>query len=137
MMEVSMLKTGILNPHINSLLARVRHNNLIVITDRGFTNFPNIETIDLALVDGIPTVLQVLTAIQPNFDICQIIMAKEFILENTSDVQNQFSTACGGIPCVFEPYDEMKKKVPDAIGIIRTADTIQYANMLLFSGRVS
>ena len=31
-----MLKTGILNPQLNSLLSRVRHTNLLVIADRGF-----------------------------------------------------------------------------------------------------
>jgi len=131
-----MLQRGILNPHINSLLARVRHNNMLLITDRGFTNFPGIEIVDLSLVDNIPTVLQVFNAIKTNFDICQIFMAEEFLLENTTDVQKQVTEACGTIPLVFEPYTIMKKRVPNAIGIIRTADTIQYANMLLTSGRV-
>ena len=31
-----MLNKGILNPHINSLLARLRHQNMLVIADRGF-----------------------------------------------------------------------------------------------------
>ena len=29
---------------------------------------------------------------------------------------------------------EFKKRVPGAIGLIRTGDTIQYANMILISG---
>jgi D-ribose pyranase len=131
-----MLKNGILNPHINALLARVRHNNMLVIADRGFTNFPQVEIIDLSLIDDIPTVLQVFNAINPNFDICQIYMASEFKLENTAEVQTMFQKAYGDIPITFEPSDQMKKRVPQAIGIIRTADTIQYANMLLVSGRI-
>jgi len=131
-----MLKKGILNPNINSLLSRVRHNNMLVIADRGFTNFPGVEIVDLSLVDGIPTVLQVFEAIKPNFDICQIYMASEFKLENLEAVQKQVHNACGNIPVIFERSDEMKKRIPNAIGIIRTADTIQYANMLLVSGRI-
>ncbi len=131
-----MLNKGILNPHINSLLARVRHNNLLVIADRGFTNFPDVETVDITLVDDIPTVLQVFNAIKPQFDICQIYMASEFQLENTPDVQEKYRTACGKIPTTFEASDKMKKRVHDVIGIIRTADTIQYGNMLLVSGRI-
>ena len=57
-----MLKTGILNPHLLSLLARVRHTNALVIADRGFPFWPGIETVDLSLIDGVPTVLQVLKA---------------------------------------------------------------------------
>jgi D-ribose pyranose/furanose isomerase RbsD len=52
-----MLIGGILNPQINSLLSRVRHTNTVVIADRGFAFWPQIETIDLSLVDDIPTVL--------------------------------------------------------------------------------
>ena len=54
-----MLIKGILNPQINALLARVRHTNMLVIADRGFPFWPMIETVDISLVDDIPTVLQV------------------------------------------------------------------------------
>ena len=59
-----MLKTGILNPQINSLLSRVRHTNTLVIADRGFPFWPEIDTVDIALVDDIPKVLDVLRAIR-------------------------------------------------------------------------
>lgn len=131
-----MLKKGILNPQINSLLARVRHNNLLVIADRGFTNYPKVETVDISLVDNIPTVLQVFENIKPILDISQIIMAEEFKQENTQSAQESVRQVCGNIKVTFEPSDQMKKRVPEAIGIIRTADTIQYANMLLISGRI-
>ena len=131
-----MLRTGIYNPHINSLISRVRHNNMLVISDRGFTNFPQVETVDISLVDDIPSVLQVFEALKPNFDICQIFMAEEFRLENIAQVQEMYKKAVGGIPVSFEPSDELKKRIPKAIGIIRTADSIQYANMILVSGRV-
>ncbi len=62
-----MLKSGILNPAINSLLSRVRHTNTLVIADRGFPYWPHIETIDISLTDDIPRVMDVLAAIQANF----------------------------------------------------------------------
>ena len=128
-----MLKTGILNPAINSLLARVRHINMLVIADRGFPYWPGVETIDISLVDGIPTVLQVLNAIMPNFNIGHIYMAEEFLEENPPDVCDIFARAVGEISIEFEPHVDFKKHVPAAIGLIRTADTIQYANMILVS----
>ena len=57
-----MLKSGLLNPHVLALLARVRHTNALVIADRSFPSWPQIETVDLSLVDGVPTVLQVAAA---------------------------------------------------------------------------
>jgi D-ribose pyranose/furanose isomerase RbsD len=77
-----MLKTGILNPHLNSLLSRVRHTNALVIADRGFPFWLGIEIVDLSLVDGIPTVLQVLAAIRTNFVIGQAFVAEEFFSNN-------------------------------------------------------
>ena len=128
-----MLKSGILNPDINSLLCRVRHTNMLVIADRGFPFWPMIETVDISLVDDIPTVLQVFLAIRPNFVVGQIVMAQEFLDHNTPAIQQQFRAAFDEISVIYEQHDEFKKRVPYAIGLIRTADTIQYANLILVS----
>ena len=128
-----MLKTGILNPSINSLLSRVRHTNTLVIADRGFPFWPTVETIDLSLVDNIPTVLDVLLAIRPNFIVGRATMAEEFLTSNSLKTQAQFRAALEGIPLDFEPHVTFKKRIPLAIGLIRTGETIQYANMVLES----
>jgi D-ribose pyranase len=129
-----MLNTGILNPQVLSLLARVRHTNVLVIADRGFPFWPTIETVDLSLVDNIPTVLQVLAAIRPNFRITQAHMAREFLRENTPATRALFAKALQSIPTAYEPHVQFKKRVPGAIGLIRTGDTVQYANIILISG---
>lgn len=82
-----MLKTGILNPALNERLSRVRHTNTIVIADRGFPFWPTIETVDISLIDGVPTVLQVLIAIRENFVIGHAFMAKEFLAHNEETVR--------------------------------------------------
>ncbi len=128
-----MLISGILNPHVSSLLARVRHTNTLVIADRGFPFWPTIETVDISLVDDVPTVLQVLTAIRANYIIGAIYMAAEFVDNNTPAVRQGFADATAGVPVIYEPHVEFKKRVPQAIGLIRTGDTIQYANMILTS----
>jgi D-ribose pyranase len=98
-----MLKTGILNPSINSLLSRVRHTNTL------------------------------LKAIRGNFSIGRAFMAEEFRAANSAETCLDFEAALSAIPLVFEPHIEFKKRVPKAIGLIRSADTIQYANMILES----
>lgn len=128
-----MLKTGILNPHLLALLARVRHTNTLVIADRGFPFWPQIETVDLSLVDDLPTVLQVLTALRPNFVIGKAWMAREFKRENAPATQAKFAEVLKGAPLHFEPHTEFKQRVPHAIGLIRTGDTVQYANVILES----
>ncbi|HTW79123.1 MAG TPA: D-ribose pyranase [Terracidiphilus sp.] len=128
-----MLKTGILNPHVLSLLARVRHTNTLVIADRGFPFWPQIETVDISLVDDVPRVLDVLRAVRADFAIGQVWMAEEFRAANSARIRNQFAAALEGLPLSFEPHIEFKKRVPAAIGLIRTGDTTQYANMILES----
>jgi D-ribose pyranase len=127
------LKTGILNPAINSLLSRVRHTNLLVIADRGFPFWPQIETVDIALVDDIPRVLQVLEAFNKNFAIGRAFMAEEFKAHNSAETQKAFAKILDGVPVNFEPHADFKKRVPFAIGLIRTADTTPYANIILES----
>jgi D-ribose pyranase len=129
-----MLKTGILNPHLLSLLARVRHTNALVIADRGFPFWPEIETVDLSLIDGVPTVLQVLAAVRSNCVVAEAFMAEEFLRVNRLPTRRSFATALHGVRVTHEPHVDFKRRVPGAIGLIRTGDTVQYANMILVSG---
>jgi D-ribose pyranase len=128
-----MLKTGILNPNINALLARFRHTNTIVIADRGFPYWPRVETIDLALTDDIPKVTDVLRALQRVVTYGAVYMAEEFLENNTDALAAEYRALTNEIPIKFEPHPVFKLRVPSAIGIIRTADITQYANIVLES----
>jgi D-ribose pyranase len=128
------LKTGILNPAISSLLSRIRHTNTLVIADRGFPFWPQLETVDISLVDDIPQVLDVLKAISPHWVAAQAFMAEEFLAGNSPATQAAFTAALAGISTTYEPHVIFKKRVPQAIGLIRTGDTTQYANLILESG---
>ena len=92
-----------------------------------------IETVDIALVDDVPTVLAVLRAIRPNFQIGKAWMAREFLKNNPEKTRAAFRAALPGIRLAYEPHDKFKKRVPHAIGLIRTGDTTQYANIILES----
>lgn len=129
-----MLISGILNPQLLSLLARVRHTNALVIADRGFPFWPEIETVDLSLIDGVPTVLQVLAAVRQNFVVAEAYMAKEFWKVNTPVTRAAFAAGLEGVRVMREPHPKFKRRVAGAIGLIRTGETVQYANMVLISG---
>lgn len=129
-----MLNTKILNPQLLSLLAHIRHTNALVIADRGFPFWPQIQTVDISLTDDVPTVLQVLAALRQDFHAAEAYMAREFLDENTEPIRARFAKALEGIPTTYEPHGDFKKRVSAAIGLIRTGDTIQYANLILVSG---
>ena len=123
-----MLQTGILNPHLLDLLARVRHTNTLVIAD-----WAEIETVDISLTRGIPTVLDVLDLLTPVFKIGRIWQANEFVTSNTVEVVDRFSNSFGKIPLTREAHVDFKKRVPLAIGLIRTGDPTAYGNIILES----
>jgi D-ribose pyranase len=128
-----MLKQGILNPAINSLLSRVRHTNTVVIADRGFPFWANIEIIDISLVDDIPTVLDVLQELRKICTFGAAYMASEFRTENSPEKVAEFARTLEGISLNFETHQLFKTRVPFALGLIRTGDTTQFANVILES----
>ena len=128
-----MIIEGIINPQLQHLLCRIRHTNALVIADAAFPFWPQVETVDLTLVRGIPTIPQVLDAIMPNFKCGAVHMAEEFKTHNTAETQSVFQKACRGVLMHFEPHNDFKKRVPHAIGLVRTGDTTAYGNLILIS----
>jgi D-ribose pyranase len=128
-----MLKYGILNPALASLLCRFRHTNWIVIADRGFPFWPDLETVDISLTDNIPTVRQVLAALRDSYTIGAALMAEEVHRQNDSKVLADYQALLPSAKIDFLPHAEFKKRVPSAIGLIRTGDTTQYGNILVQS----
>ncbi|MES2661368.1 MAG: RbsD/FucU domain-containing protein [Verrucomicrobiota bacterium] len=128
-----MLQTGILNPHVLDLLARIRHTNTLVIADWAFPYWPEIETVDISLTHDIPTIIDVLDLLTPVFKIGRIWQANEFILSNTDETVARFTNSFGHIPLTREAHVDFKKRVPLAIGLIRTGDTTPYGNIILES----
>lgn len=129
-----MLKHGILNPALLELLARFRHTNTLVIADRGFPYYPQLPTVDISLVDNIPTVRQVLAAIASGYVIGAAWMAREAQGHQPASVIDEYRRLVAPVEIAFEPhYAEFKRRVPGAIGIIRTGDTTQFGNIILES----
>lgn len=127
-----MLKSGIINPALAALLCRFRHTNWLVVADRNFPSWREVETVDISLDDDIPTVCQVLQSLGKYYVIGAARMADEFNLENNGKLA-QFQALLPKAEFRFEPHIEFKKRVPHAVGLIRTGDTTPYANIALQS----
>jgi D-ribose pyranase len=132
-MILRMLQSGILNPHVLQLIARIRHTNTVVIADWAFPFWPQIETVDISLTHGIPTVLDVLDLLTPVFKIGRIWQAEEFLSHNPQERIDRFGKSFGDLPLTREPHVDFKKRVPHAIGLIRTGDPTPYGNIILES----
>lgn len=129
----NMLKSGILNPHVLDLIARVRHTNTLVICDWAFPFWPEIETVDISLTHNIPTILDILDLLTPIYKVGRIWQADEFVMSNTPETVERFTKSFGNIPLTRESHVDFKKRVPQAIGLIRTGDATPYGNIIIES----
>jgi D-ribose pyranase len=125
-----MLQTGILNPAVLELVARIRHTNTLAIANWAFPYWPQIETLVISLRKGIPTVPDLLDRLTPVFIIGRIWQAEEFISHNSADTIARFAKSFGKIPLTRETHIDFKKRVPHAIGLIRTGYPSAYGNSI-------
>lgn len=128
-----MIQSGILNPHLLSLLARVRHTNTLVIADSMFPHWPAVPEVDLSLVYGIPTVPEVVRAILQHWKPGVCWIATEFADHNPPEVQREFEEAFGSSRLVRVPHLQLKARVPGSIGLIRTGERRIYTNVVMES----
>ena len=128
------MKTGgIYHPAINHLLARSGHTDYFTVCDRGFPVPVGPERIDLALTDDIPTVLDVLRAVQAEFRIDRVLIAQEAETASPAWV-SELRAHLGSTRLVTVAHLELKQLAKQGRATIRTADTTPYANIIIVSG---
>lgn len=128
-----MKRGGILHPGISHLLASSGHTDYFTVCDRGFPVPLGPERIDLALVDGIPTVFDILAAVHAEFTIDRIVVAEE--AETTSSAWlRQLRELVSPVAVEAIPHLELKALSREARATIRSGDTTPYANILIVSG---
>lgn len=128
-----MIRSGLLNPHVLALLARVRHTNTVVIADSMFPSWTGLPEVDLSLVQGVPTVPQVLGALLAQWNCGGAWMASEFEERGDAATVHEFRETLGFVPLSLIPHTALKERVPRAIGLIRTGEARVYTNMILES----
>lgn len=128
-----MKRGGILHPGLSQLLASTGHTDYFTICDRGFPVPGGPERIDLALVDDIPTVLDVLRAIVPEWSIDRVLITHEMAEISPARV-SALKEILGDVPLHPVSHIDLKRLAHDARATVRTADTVPYANIIVVSG---
>ena len=77
----------------------MRHTNTLVIADRGFPFWPMIETVDISLVDDVPTVLQVLAAVRAVVNCTGLHGARNFCKNNPPQTVRRICRGAAGHAC--------------------------------------
>jgi D-ribose pyranase len=128
-----MKRGGILNPALSHLLASTGHTDYFTICDRGFPVPEGPERIDLALVDDIPTVLDVLRAVYREWSIDRVLITHE-MADVSPERVDEIRELLGDVPLERVSHLELKRLAHSARGTVRTGDTVAYANVLVVSG---
>ena len=120
-----MNNTSMLNSEGKYMLARMGHRDLLAITDAGFNIPKNVETVDLALLPNIPTLMQVLDAVLLETPIEAIYLAEE-IKELSPEILSEYEKRLPGIEFIFMPHvPDFDNMVGKAKGAMRSG---QYGN---------
>jgi D-ribose pyranase len=126
-------KTGLLNHHLSDVVARMGHTQRLVVADAGLPIPPGVERIDLAIIPGLPSVVDLLHAIATELEVEQIIVAEELANQGNS-LADDASRAFGGAPVTSVPHEEFKRLTEGAVAVVRTGECSPYANIMLISG---
>ena len=128
-----MKRGGILNPVLSHLLASTGHTDYFTVCDRGFPVPNGPERIDLALVDDIPTVLDVLTAVTAEWSLDRVLIAHEMVAISPDRVA-EMRALLRDIPFERVSHGQLKRLAQSARATVRTGDTVPYANIIVVSG---
>ena len=128
-----MKRGGILHPALAHLLASTGHTDYFTVCDSGFPVPIGPERIDLALVDDLPTVLDVLRAVHAEWAIDRLLITDEMI-EVSPDRVAALRALLPDVPLEPVPHLELKRLAAAARATVRTGDTTPYANVIAVSG---
>ena len=103
-----MKRGGILNPALSHLLASTGHTDFFTVCDRGFPVPEGPERIDLALVDDIPTVLDVLAAVITEWSLDRVLIAHEMDAISPGRVA-EMRALLGDIPFEQVSHGQLKR----------------------------
>ena len=128
-----MKKIGILNQPISSVIAGLGHTDTLVVADAGLPIPPEMQRIDLALVEGIPGFLDTLRAVLTEMQVERAVVAEE-MLETSPGVYEAIKRLLWDVPIETVPHSAFKERVRSARAVIRTGEFTPYANIILVSG---
>lgn len=119
------------HPQLASLLARFRHANAIAVLDAPFPSYPDVETVDLIVRRGLPTIPDLVDLILAEHEVSSVVMAQEFREHVDGATQADYLGHLGDLPVEWIPHVDFKVEVGRCLGIVHTGDPVPYSNVIL------
>ena len=136
-----MKKGTLLNSEISSLVSRLGHTDSLVIGDAGLPIPAGPQRVDLALMKGIPSFMQVVQAVTEEMQVESAIIAEEIKTHNPQlhgellallDLLQQHQ----GTPLTIQyvSHYQFKQQTQRSHAVIRSGECSPYANVILCAG---
>jgi D-ribose pyranase len=128
-----MKKSGLLNHRLSDVVARMGHTQRLVIADAGLPIPQRVERIDLAVVAGLPTTLDIVRAIAGELQVEAVVVADELTARET-ELPAAVADLFPGASISSVPHEEFKRMTEDAVAVVRTGECTPHYNVMLISG---
>ncbi|WP_372805777.1 D-ribose pyranase [Pontiella sp.] len=129
-----MKEVGMINGQIDAALTRQGHMDLMMVVDAGFPCPDHVELIDIALAEGVPSILDVLAELKKVHSVEKIVVAQETRDHNPTYFEQATQAFGEGVEVEVIPHAELKERSHGVKTIVRTGDFTAWGNMMLVSG---
>jgi D-ribose pyranase len=123
-------RAGIINAPLSGHLARLGHTDLLVVADAGLPIPAHVPVVDLAIVFGKPSFVDVLDALLGD------IVVEHAWISADADTRPPARWVDERLDSPAEriPHDELKSMLHDVQLVVRTGEATAYANVVLRCG---
>ena len=128
-----MKKHGTLNQGISEVMSGMGHGDMLVIADCGLPIPSAVRRIDMALLPGVPSLLQTLDIILEELQVESAIIAAEMVTVSP-DMDRNIKQMMAKVPISTVSHEQFKEMTKQAVAVIRTGECTPYANIILRSG---
>lgn len=130
-----MKKKGIINADLAALLAGFGHTDKLVVCDCGLPIPEDARCVDLALVQGIPSFIDVLKAVENEMVFEKAYLSKDIQEKNPVVLAKTREIIPENVDFSFLAHEDFKARTrEDGVIFIRTGEATPFANILLIGG---
>lgn len=130
-----MRKTNLLNTQLSTAISEIGHTQWLTIGDAGLPILNDGRKIDLSVIRGLPSFIDVLAATLSEMKVQTIYLAEEIKSENPEQLTAIESLLDPDVEIIWVEHDELKKMSRDEnnIATVRTGEVTPYSNIVLES----
>lgn len=130
-----MRKTNLLNTQLSTAISEMGHTQWLTIGDAGLPILNDGRKIDLSVIRGLPSFIDVLAATLSEMKVQAIYLAEEIKSENPEQLTAIEVLLEPNVDIIWVTHDELKAMSRDEnnIATVRTGEVTPYSNIVLES----